>query len=81
MIRVNEELLPLLRQCLQSNRPDLLWILDTDDYIYIDQDLGNELREAILVEFIRIGLDSDDNPNEIGIKLEELIDEIGDMFM
>lgn len=71
-------MLLLLRECLESRRPDLLWVLNNE--ININETLGNELRDIVNEEFLEKGL-NDDEPNELGIKLERLIDEIGRCFM
>ena len=73
-------MLDLLRQCLATNRPDLLWVVDSEEIVSIDEQLGNELREAVADELIRIGLKNNDEPNDLGKKLEELIDQIGRLF-
>ena len=72
-------MLLLLRECLESRRPDLLWVLNNE--ININETLGNELRDIVNEEFLEKGLNNDDEPNELGIKLERLIDEIGRCFM
>ncbi len=40
-------MLNLLFQCLEANRPDLLWVIDSEELVSIDEQLGNELREAV----------------------------------
>ncbi|OQO95885.1 hypothetical protein IC801_07485 [Geobacillus sp. 44B] len=70
----------MLRQCLVANRPDLLWVIDSEELVRIDEQLGNELREAVVDELIRVGLKNDDEPNALGKKFEELIDQIGRLF-
>jgi hypothetical protein len=80
MLNINNEMLNLLRQCLVANRPDLLWVIDSEELVRIDEQLGNELREAVVDELIRVGLKNDDEPNALGKKFEELIDQIGRLF-
>jgi uncharacterized Fe-S cluster-containing MiaB family protein len=79
MLKINVDMLLLLRECLKSRRPDLLWVLDNKTNI--DETLGNELREIINEEFLEKVLNNNDEPNEIGIKLEKFIDQIGRCFM
>jgi hypothetical protein len=81
MLNMNDEMLNLLHHCLKVNRPDLLWIIDSKKLVTVDEQLGNELREAVADEIIRIGLKNDDEPNALGRKLEELIDQIGRLFL
>ncbi|ANB55705.1 hypothetical protein GFC29_1092 [Anoxybacillus sp. B7M1] len=79
MLKLSADMLLLLRECLESRRPDLLWVLNNE--ININETLGNELRDIVNEEFLEKGLNNDDEPNELGIKLERLIDEIGRCFM
>jgi hypothetical protein len=78
-LNLNEEMYTLLKKCLINHRPDLLWALES--ITEIDEFLGNELRDAVNDEFLSNGLNSNDEPNELGIKLERLIDQIGRCFM
>lgn len=81
MINLNEKMLKLLSQSLNYNRPDLLWVVETEEMIDLDEELGNELRDAVNDEFVRIGLKPNDEPNDLGLKLEELIDQLGRLSM
>lgn len=80
MLKLSDQSLKLLEYCLKENRPDLLWVIKENKDIAVDEVLGNELREAVGDELIKAGFNGD-VPNEFGIKLEELIDEIGRLFM
>ncbi|MCJ7987905.1 hypothetical protein MUB16_36105 [Priestia sp. OVL9] len=80
MLNLKQEMITLLKQCLTSHRPDLLWVIDRTEIIKIDEVLGNELREAVMDELLEIGLDSNDQPNKVGIQMEDLIDQIGSLF-
>lgn len=71
----------MLKQCLESHRPDLLWILSNPKKTCLDEELGNECRVAVLDEFLEKGLNDDDQPNKLGLELETLIDQIGNNFM
>lgn len=77
MLNLNKEMLTILRQCLTAYKPDLLWVLDQEKNVVIDEKLGNQLREAVTDEFMGKGLRNDSEPNNYGFKLEELIDMIG----
>ena len=81
MIQLNNESLELLRVCLNHHKPELLYVIDSQELINIDSGLGNELRQAVGNEFCRDGLKQDDEPNEYGLELEELIDKIGRLFI
>ncbi|KNF08177.1 hypothetical protein CLPU_9c00730 [Gottschalkia purinilytica] len=81
MLKLNNEMLEILRECLRSNRPDLLWVLDDEKTIEVDEELGNDLRNVINDEFVKVGLNDNDEPNELGIKLEDLIDKIGRSYL
>ena len=81
MLALTEEMTCLLRKCLDSHRPDLLFVIDSSELINVDEDLGNQLREAVLEEFIQLGLKNNDEPNNLGLELEKLIDQIGRLFM
>ena len=80
MIILKSASLNLLYTCLKNQRPDLLWILDSQETVYISNELGNELRDAVGDELLINGL-NEDLPNQYGILLEDLIDEFGRLFM
>lgn len=73
-------MMQLLRKCLINNRPDLLKLIDSEELI-INEELGNKLREAVLDELVREGFNEKDEPNGYGMRLEELIDQLGRLFM
>lgn len=81
MLSLSDDMNRLLQECLLAHRPDLLYLVDSKDLFTVDEDVGNELREAVTDEFIASGLTSADEPNSRGIKLERLIDLIGGMFL
>ena len=80
MIMLSKESLNLLKSCLIEHRPDLLWVIETKDIVEVDEVLGNKLRDVVGDELLRAGFDSD-VPNKLGLRLEALIDEIGNLFM
>jgi hypothetical protein len=49
--------------------------------ITLDHELGNELRDTVGDELIAKGFDENYDPNEYGLALEDLIDELGRLFM
>lgn len=70
----------LLLKCLEKHRKDLLWVISDKKLIKVNEELGNELREAVSDELIEQGFD-DNSPNQYGLELEKLIDEIARLFM
>lgn len=76
---MNKDMLIILEECLKSHRPDLLWVLENTEVI--DEKLGNELRSVVNAVLIEKGLNENDEPNDLGIKLENLIDKLGRFFM
>lgn len=80
MIDISQKGILLLENCLKRNRPDLLFVITQEEYSEVDEVLGNELREAVDDELAKNGFDGD-LPNELGLQLENLIDEIGKLFM
>lgn len=55
---------------------DLLWIIESDNSVSIDAYMGIKLQNAVSDALINFGLNKDDLPNEYGILLEDLIDEL-----
>ena len=80
MISLKEESKKLLLKCLKNHRPDLQWIIETEEFVEINMKLGNELRNAVGDELLLNG-SNDDNCTLYGWELEHLIDEIGHLFM
>jgi hypothetical protein len=81
MLALSNEMLILLRGCLAEHRPDLLYVVDRSELLKVDEALSNQLRDAVLDEFVINGLNPDSEPNALGIRLEELIDQIGRFFL
>jgi hypothetical protein len=71
----------LLRTCLSVHKPELLYVIDSTEEIHVDRALGNKLRSAVGNEFCREGLLANSEPNEYGLELEDLIDELGRLFV
>jgi hypothetical protein len=80
MINISRQGLLLLENCLKENRPDLLFVITQKECIEVDETLGNELRDAVGDELARNGFVGD-VPNKLGLELEDLIDELGRLFM
>lgn len=79
MLNLSSDKLELLRGCLRQRRPDLLYVIDSKESVTVNEELGFELRMAILDEFLDAGLKPDSEPNEVGLQLERLSDDIGRM--
>lgn len=75
--------LKLLKEILNKHEPDLVNIFESDLYKEIDADLGNHIRNILGDEFVETGMnDSLGNEiNERGREIEQLIDDIGNLFM
>lgn len=80
MILLKKKYIGVLKKCLEHFRKDLLWVIESDKVVLIDQEIGNQLREAVGDELIEYGF-VDDSPNEYGRLLEDLIDVIGAEFL
>lgn len=70
----------LLKKCLEYHNPSLIPFLESDSEHYT-MDFYNELRQSIGDELCIKGFQSNWEPNEYGLELENLIDEIGRLFM
>ena len=76
--RLSKKSLCLLREVVNKRRQGLKWIIeDTANLkeVYPD-DLKETLCQLITDEFCETGLNDDDEPNERGLALESLIDEV-----
>jgi hypothetical protein len=67
----------LLREALARFRPDLLERLATLGQVPLTNDEREDLRAAVAQELLASGLADDDEPNERGYALEEVIDALG----
>ena len=80
MIKLSEKSRKLLEKCLRESNPELISIVNDPSVSNYSPDFYNRLRDYVGDEFIRNGLKSDFEPNEYGLRLESLIDEIGNLF-
>ena len=77
MIKLGCTSMNLLKRCVIKYNPLLLSAIEDpikDDYT---SDFYNKLRDIVGEEFIQKGLLENDEPNEYGLVLEDLIDELG----
>lgn len=80
MIKLKAKSYELLIKCLENHRTDLIQKVEFLEENSIDVDFYNELREAVCDELLLSGL-KESEPSEYGNELENLIDEIGRLFM
>ena len=80
MIKLKTKSYELLIKCLEIHRPDLIQKVEFLEHNSRDVDFYNELREVVCDELILNGL-KESEPSEYGIELDNLIDEIGRLFM
>ena len=81
MINLNDHLLELLKVCLQKHNSDLISIINDPYKSEYSIEFYNQLRQTVGDELILNGFDKEYEPNDYGLKLEVLIDEIGKLFM
>ena len=81
MIKLNEKSLELLKKCLENHKPSLIPIIESNSNSDYTIDFYNELRRIVGYELCDKGFQPNDEPNEHGLELEALIDEIGRLFM
>ncbi|MBP8641218.1 MAG: hypothetical protein KBI01_10050 [Oscillospiraceae bacterium] len=81
MIKLNKQQMDLLKKCLQKHSPGLITIIENPDSQNYSVEFYNQLRAIIGNELVISGLNEDDEPNEYGLNLESLIDEIGRLFL
>jgi hypothetical protein len=66
----------LLREAVDRHRPDLLPLLDKLGEGRLTADEKNELRLAVGSELMQSGFGENWEPNERGLQLEQLVDEL-----
>jgi hypothetical protein len=71
----------LLLECLTKHRPELLEEMDKLNSAGLKNDVVNEMRLVITEEFIENGLRQDDEPNEYGLRLEDLSSRLADLYI
>jgi len=81
MIKLSDNSLFLLKRCLQKHKPSLLAAIEESGNLEYGIEFYNELRQIVGDELISEGFNKNYEPNEYGLMLEDLIDEIGNIFM
>ena len=67
----------LLSEVLWKRDPSMIGVVASLQDVQLSDDQREELRQAVTDELIETGLRDDDEPNERGLLLEELIDRLG----
>lgn len=78
---LNSQEKALLLHCLKKHAPSLVSEFDLLDRGLVDAEKVNKMREAIGDELVAEGLNADDEPNEVGLKLEDLIGRLADLYL
>lgn len=81
MIKLSDNSLWVLKECLKKRKPSLLAIVEDSSQCEYGMDFYNELRQIVDDELIEEGFNQNYEPNEYGLTLERLIDDIGRLFM
>lgn len=67
----------LLSEVIWKRCPAMGGVLGSLQEVQLTEYQRDELRQAVADEFVETGLRADDEPNERGLLLEELIDRLG----
>ncbi|MDQ0360615.1 hypothetical protein [Breznakia pachnodae] len=81
MIDLSIESNTLLKKCLKEWRPELILMVEDVNTLKYTESFYNQLRDVVGCELIAKGFNENYEPNNYGIRLEKLIDEIGNLFM
>ena len=76
----NEEKRTLLH-CLTKHNPKLVEKLGELNLGLLDPETINEMRDAVGIELVGKGFKPDDEPNQYGLELENLIDRLGNLYL
>ncbi|HEY4310192.1 MAG TPA: hypothetical protein VGN12_12145 [Pirellulales bacterium] len=77
MSQLSKQLSTLLEEVISKYHPELLDAVDTSPTIALNWTQRDKLRSSCASELCETGLQDDDEPNERGLQLEELIDWLG----
>ena len=78
---LNNEEKMLLLNCLTKHNPRLLEQLGQLDLGLLDPETINEMRDTVGIELADKGFKRDDEPNAYGLKLEDLIGKLGNLYL
>jgi hypothetical protein len=76
VLRLSPKMEELLTEVISKRRPDLISLLASPQDTELSDSQIDELREAVADEFCETGLREDDEPNERGLLLEDIIGRI-----
>ena len=71
----------LLKKCILNQNPSLFDLISDKNILNLNTDDYNELREAVCDELMENGFEIDFKITQYGIELENLIDELGSLFL
>ena len=77
MVQIPQRLQNLLREVLAKHQPEMLPRLSPAGELSIAPEQREPLRDSMASELCETGLRPDDEPNERGYAIEELIDLVG----
>lgn len=73
ILKLKPQMEELLTEVIEKRRPDLLKLMPPYREIDLTEDERDEIIDAVTDEFTSTGLKEDDEPNERGIRLDDLI--------
>lgn len=73
ILKLKPEMEELLTEVLEKSRPDLLKLMPPYREIDLNEEQRDEIIDAVADEFTETGLKPDDEPNERGLRLDDLI--------
>jgi hypothetical protein len=80
MINLSQKSHSLLKKILEEHRSDLISIIEQGHNCDFNEETYNELRDVVLDELLQKGFKNYET-TKYGIELENLIDEIGRLFL
>ena len=78
---LTEEEKSLLILCLKSHAPELLQQINRLFLKQLDHETVNKMRNAVGGELADKGFEKNSEPNEYGLKLEDLIDRLANLYI
>ncbi len=75
--QLSQEMKKLLEEIVRSRRPDLLGLLDLPQDTKLTEEQREDLRLAVADELLETGLQENDEPNQRGLLLDDLIARLG----
>jgi hypothetical protein len=76
-LKLSPKMIELLTEVIRKRCPHLIGLLASSQVTELTDFQRDELREAVTDEFCETGLREDDEPNERGLLLEDLVDRLG----